>query len=170
MYSSWFTGCFYPKAKWKVYELILVGKPIKLSIRLYVFKITLLYWLSQEKKTVIVILSLVSSFASSVECVALQLILQIFNFDLTFLAYHLFSYVMTADLEKMYREIKDVERWPYMSNKRFSRYLVTRTFNQSVNIEESSFPHASEVIKNNIYTDDVHTGTNTVEEGPILQE
>lgn len=108
------------------------------------------------------------------------------------LRFRLYTYVMTADLEKMYRQISIHESqrkllqifWrndPSEPLQTFSMntvtygtasapYLATRTLNQLVTDEGYSFPAASEAVKQDFYVDDLLTGTHTIEDGLKLQD
>ncbi|XP_045479871.1 uncharacterized protein LOC123684598 [Harmonia axyridis] len=104
-----------------------------------------------------------------------------------------YKYVVTADIEKMYRMVKirsdqrDLQRilWrsdPSQSLNHFqlntvtygtasASFLAIRALLQVAKENESKFPKASEVIKSSFYVDDLLTGFNCIEDGKqVLSE
>lgn len=101
------------------------------------------------------------------------------------------NYMMTADLEKMYRQVKidNSQRnllkifWrsdPQQPLQEFrlttvtygtssAAYLSTRTLKQLAEDEGLNFPQASSVVERDFYVDDIITGTATLEEAFELQ-
>lgn len=101
------------------------------------------------------------------------------------------NFVMTADLEKMYRQVRinSSQRnllqifWrndPQQPLKEYrlttvtygtssAAYLATRVLKQLASDEGASYPEAAKVTDRDFYVDDVMTGTPTLEEGIELQ-
>jgi hypothetical protein len=99
---------------------------------------------------------------------------------------------MTADISKMYRQIRvhpkdyDLQRvpWRRSSDEPLRQYqlvtvtygttpatfLATRCLNQLASEEASSYPLAAEVISRDMYVDDLVTGSNDLLETRKLQE
>ena len=104
----------------------------------------------------------------------------------------MYRYVMTADISKMYRQIRvhskdyDLQRvlWRRSSDEPLRQYqlvtvtygttpatfLATRCLNQLASEEASSYPLAAEVISRDMYVDDLVTGSNDLLETRKLQE
>lgn len=105
--------------------------------------------------------------------------------------FRMFTYVMTADLEKMYRQIvidqsqtnllkivwRDNPTMPIKTYKlqtitygtASAPYLATRTLNQLATDEGASCPEAARIVKSDFYVDDLLTGVHSIEEGRQLQ-
>jgi hypothetical protein len=108
------------------------------------------------------------------------------------LRFRMHRYVMTANISKMYRQIRvhpedyDLQRilWRRSSVEPLRQYqLVTVTYgtasasfvttsclNQLASEEVSSYPLAAEVISRDMYVDDLVTGSNNLSEARKLQE
>ncbi|MBN2877647.1 MAG: hypothetical protein JXL85_08365, partial [Bacilli bacterium] len=100
------------------------------------------------------------------------------------------KYAMTADIEKMYRQIRvhkdqcDLQRILWMENGRMVKYrlltvtygtasapfLATRCLKELANVEHLNFPIASDVAVKDFYMDDLMTGSDTIEEAIVLQK
>lgn len=100
-------------------------------------------------------------------------------------------YVMSADIEKMYRAIKmhpddqQFQRilWRFDSNHQIREYELTtvtygtkaapflaiRTLKQLAEDVEKNYPLAAKIINDDFYVDDVLTGANTIEEAEEIQ-
>ncbi|XP_076546700.1 uncharacterized protein LOC143305767 [Osmia lignaria lignaria] len=94
------------------------------------------------------------------------------------------AYVLTADIEKMYRQIlvhpqdrkyqrifwyhEDRVKTYEMNTVTFgvssAPYLAIRTIQQLADDERTDFPYASEILKRDLYVDDLLTGANSLEE------
>ena len=94
------------------------------------------------------------------------------------------AYVLTADIEKMYRQIfanSDDRRYQrifwYLRNSirvyelntvtfgvSAAPYLAIRTIQQLADDESSNFPLAAEILKRDIYVDDLMTGADSLQE------
>jgi len=102
------------------------------------------------------------------------------------------KYVMTADISKMYQQIRvhpedySLQRilWRRSSDEPLRQcqlvtvtygtasasFLATRCLNQLASEEASSYPLAAEVISRDMYVDDLVTGSNNLSEARKLQE
>ncbi|XP_043258558.1 uncharacterized protein LOC122400888 [Colletes gigas] len=106
------------------------------------------------------------------------------------LRFRLYAYVLTGDIEKMYRQflVRPEDRsfqrilWRDQRNRiatyelntvtfglTSAPYLATRCLQQLATDEQMEFPIASLVIKRDMYVDDLLTGANTIEEANELQ-
>ncbi|XP_046145779.1 uncharacterized protein LOC123989147 [Osmia bicornis bicornis] len=94
------------------------------------------------------------------------------------------TYVLTADIEKMYRQIlihpqdRKYQRIFWYHNNRVrtfemntvtfgvssAPYLAIRTIQQLADDESADFPYASRILKRDLYVDDLLTGANSLEE------
>lgn len=112
---------------------------------------------------------------------------RLFSHLIRFRTYH---YVITADIEKMYRQVlihEDDRRYQmilwreqdeiktYQLNTitfgvSSSPFLAIRTVQQLADDDGHLFPRASEVLKQHFYVDDLLTGTNTVKEARELRD
>lgn len=101
-----------------------------------------------------------------------------------------YKYLFTADIEKMYRQIKINERdqdyqrilWRFTPNEPIKEYRLTtvtygtaaapylaiRTIQQLAKDEQHTYPHASKVLLEDFYVDDVMSGTYTLHEANII--
>jgi hypothetical protein len=99
-------------------------------------------------------------------------------------------YAMTSDVEKMYRYIRvhpdhcDLQRILWVADGQLKTYrlltvtygiasapfLATRCVKELATIEKPNYPTACEVAENDIYMDDLMTGTDTIEEALELQK
>lgn len=104
--------------------------------------------------------------------------------------FRLYKYALTADIEKMYRQItlhKDDRRyqrilWRVKNEiKTFelntvtfgvssSPFLAIRTIHQLANDEQEKFPIATKALRNDLYVDDLLTGANTIRDARILRD
>lgn len=95
-----------------------------------------------------------------------------------------YNYVITADIEKMYRQVlmheddrqfqrilwrEDGEIKTYQLNTltfgiSVSPFLAIRTLQQLADDEGHLYPKSANIIKNHLYVDDLLTSTNTIEE------
>ncbi|XP_076285433.1 uncharacterized protein LOC143218312 [Lasioglossum baleicum] len=99
------------------------------------------------------------------------------------------SYVITADIEKMYRQVlvhpqdRKYQRIFWYHDNRIrtfelntvtfgvssAPYLAIRTIQQLAVDEGADFPYASEILKRDLYVDDLLTGANSLEEVLIIR-
>jgi Pao retrotransposon peptidase/Putative peptidase (DUF1758)/Integrase zinc binding domain len=99
-------------------------------------------------------------------------------------------YAMTSDVEKMYRFIRvhpdhcDLQRILWVEDGQIKKYrlltvtygtasapfLATRCVKELATIEKQNYPTACDVAENDIYMDDLMTGTDTIEEALELQK
>jgi hypothetical protein len=104
----------------------------------------------------------------------------------------MYKYAMTADIPKMYRQIRvrpedyDLQRilWRRFNDEPLKQYrlvtvtygrtpasfLATRCLKQLASEEASSYPLAAEVINRDMYVDELVTGSNNLSEARNLQE
>lgn len=107
------------------------------------------------------------------------------------LNFRLHSFVFTADIKQMYRQIlvtnshSDYQRiiWRFSQSEPVqdfrlktvtyglssAPFLAIRSLIELANIEKENFPHASQVLSTDIYVDDVVTGGKTLSETKTLQ-
>lgn len=100
-------------------------------------------------------------------------------------------YVLTADIEKMYRQIdvhiqhQDLQRILWRKNRNepikiyrlktvtygtaSAPFLAVRSLHQLAEDEKSSYPLASKIITTDFYVDDLLTGTDSLNEAKIIQ-
>ena len=110
----------------------------------------------------------------------------------TVLRFRMHVYAMTADISKMYRQIRghpedyDLQRilWRRSNDEPLKQYqlvtvtygtapalfLATRCLKQLANEEVLSYPLAAEVISRDMYVDDLVTGSDNLSEARRLQE
>ncbi|XP_051167644.1 uncharacterized protein LOC127285590 [Leptopilina boulardi] len=108
------------------------------------------------------------------------------------LRFRCFQYVLTADIEQMYRQIRVTNEdslfqkilWRDSPKEPIKIYrlktvtfgtscapfLATRTLSQLAEDESKNFPIASEVLKDDFYVDDLQTGRQTLEEARELRD
>lgn len=106
------------------------------------------------------------------------------------LRFRLHTYVLTADLEKMYRQflVQENDRvyhkllWKDAKGiKTFqlntitfgvasAPYLATRCLHQLAEDEKEKFPLAAKILKNDMYVDDLLTGTSSIEEAQKIRK
>ncbi|XP_055848408.1 uncharacterized protein LOC129913631 [Episyrphus balteatus] len=103
-----------------------------------------------------------------------------------------YKYVFTADIEKMYRQIKIDERdmnyqrilWRFSPDETIKEYALTtvtygtssapylaiKTIRQLADDEAIRFPKASKIVHEDFYMDDVMTGAHTIDEARAIQK
>ncbi|XP_039311874.1 uncharacterized protein LOC105204988 [Solenopsis invicta] len=106
------------------------------------------------------------------------------------LRFRSYNYVLTADIEKMYRQIlvhdedRRYQRILWRKNGKIktfqlntltfgiasSPFLAIRTIQKLADDERSSYPRAAEVIESHLYVDDLLTGTETIDEARKLRD
>ncbi|XP_066588158.1 uncharacterized protein [Prorops nasuta] len=104
--------------------------------------------------------------------------------------FHMYRYVITADIEKMYRQI-----WVHKQDRQFQRilwrrnntiqtyelntltfgvssspFLATRVIKQLAVDERKTFLQAAEILENHRYVDDLLTGATTIEKARVLRD
>ncbi|XP_023247567.1 uncharacterized protein LOC111643653 [Copidosoma floridanum] len=112
---------------------------------------------------------------------------KLFNLLLRFRAH---TYVITADIEKMYRQIlvdprdRSYQRILWVHQGRIETYelntvtfrvssapfLAIRTIHQLAEDERASFPRASVILKRDFYVDDLLTGANSLKENLQIRD
>lgn len=105
------------------------------------------------------------------------------------LRFRMHNYVITADIEKMYRQliVRSEDRkyqkmlWQGNNGRRTyelnrvtfgvasAPFLAIRCLNQLADDEEDKFPNAAKILKQDIYVDDLLTGASTIEEARTLR-
>ncbi|XP_025997408.1 uncharacterized protein LOC113005754 [Solenopsis invicta] len=106
------------------------------------------------------------------------------------LRFRTYKYVLTADIEKMYRQVilheddRKYQRILWRQNQQIktfqlntltfgissSPYLAIRTIQKLADDERHVYPAAAEVLKTHLYVDDLLTGTQSVEEARALRD
>ncbi|XP_012145356.2 uncharacterized protein LOC105663061 [Megachile rotundata] len=106
------------------------------------------------------------------------------------LRFRMYAYVMTGDIEKMYRQFlvrpedRAYQRILWRDNRgnlatfelntvtfglSSAPYLAIRCLHQLADDEKSRFPEAAEIVKRDLYVDDLLTGADTFEEAQTIQ-
>ncbi|XP_076243414.1 uncharacterized protein LOC143184816 [Calliopsis andreniformis] len=79
------------------------------------------------------------------------------------------SYVLTADIEKMYRQV-----WVHPDDLTYSTsaapFLAIHTLHQLAIDEGKQFPHAARTLREDFYVDDLLTGANSREEFKLIRD